>query len=523
MPLRGGERALRAADTGTAVMEKPHILLITTDEQHMRTLSCYGATVGCTPETDALARCSDVYENAYTVSPVCLPSRCAWMTGLYPHVSGSISNAFGASLSREWPNLFTELKKQGYRTALHGKCHFIPVPYPATRPDMTLEYEHFITYYRSLGMDTLSLQDDKNNSLWYYDDYAKELAEKDMLRTCRYEAHVNPENHGYYDFPFEAEMHPDAWTGNRAVSDIENCDGSRPNFIWVSFSGPHYPIDTPKRYTESIDVSLMGARVTCADEWDDESKYHFRGYHGPGTTEGSKKAKDGAQKNYSEEYWQSWRRRYFGNIALIDEKTGQILRAAQKKFGDNLMVIFTADHGEMMGNHSLWGKSGSLFEDVLRVPLLVHRPGQRAARRVFETVSSLEIFPTILSAGGAPLPKKCDGMPLDRMVQNGGRPFIISECDNRVAVVRDGVKLEVNRAGRKGRVYYELYDLKADPHEFVNLYEDARYTEVRRELYAVLEREPYLMETVFCGADGGDYWLDLGGGAGFAQNGMVKK
>lgn len=504
-------------------MGKPHILLITTDEQHMRTLSCYGATAGCTPELDALARRSEVYENAYSVSPVCLPSRCAWMTGLYPHVSGSISNAYGASLSKEFPNLFTELKKQGYRTALHGKCHFIPVPYPATRPDMTLEYEHFIAYYRSLGMDALTLQDDKNNSLWYYDDYAKALAKKDMLTTCRYEAHVNPENHGYYDFPFEAEMHPDAWTGSRAVEDIENCDSSRPNFIWVSFSGPHYPVDTPRSYTDRIDTAKMGGRIFREDEWNDESKYHYRGYHGPGTTEGSKKAKDGAQKNYSEEYWQSWRQRYFGNIALIDEKIGEILRAARKKFGADLLVVFTADHGEMMGNHSLWGKGGCLFEDVLRVPLLVQRPGQTEERRISEMVSSLELFPTLLAAGGAPLPEKRDGQPLDQMVQNGGRAYIISECDNRVAIVRDGIKLEINRAGPKGKTFYELYDLKEDPHEFVNLYGDSRYADVQRELYAILEGEPYLMETVFRAPDGGDYWLNFGGGAGFAQNGAGKK
>lgn len=144
-------------------MNTPHILFITTDEQHLRTLSCCGAKTGTTPGLDALAESSDVYETAYTVSPVCLPARCAFMTGMYPHHSGSISNIFGASLSLEHPNLFTELKKQGYRTALCGKCHFIPVPYPATRGDMTLEYEHFIAYYRLLGMDKLRLQDDKNN------------------------------------------------------------------------------------------------------------------------------------------------------------------------------------------------------------------------------------------------------------------------------------------------------------------------------------------------------------------------
>ena len=503
-------------------MNKPHILFITTDEQHLCTLSCYGAGTGTTPNLDALADCSDVYETAYTVSPVCLPARCAFMTGMYPHHSGSISNIFGASLSLEHPNLFTELKKQGYRTALCGKCHFIPVPYPATRGDMTLEYEHFIAYYRLLGMDKLRLQDDKNNSLWYYDDYAKELARQGMLRACRYEAHENPANHGYYDFPFDSSMHPDAWTARQALDDIESRDPGEPNFLWVSFSGPHYPVDTPREYIDRIDPAKMEPRAFRDGEWDDPTKYHARGYHGPGTTEGSGHAKDGAQKNYTEEYWTEWRRRYLGNIALIDEWIGKITAAARAKFGDELAIVFTTDHGEMMGNHSLWGKNGSLFEDVLRIPLIVHSPGQREGRRIPETVSSLEIFPTLLDFAGAPIPPAADGMTLGEMVRSGGRPFILSECDNRAAVVKDGVKLEINRDGLRGKTYRELYDLKDDPHEFENRYADPRYADTVRALEGLLEAEPYLMETVFRAPDGADYWLDDGHGAGLAWNGAEK-
>jgi len=502
-------------------MNRPNILFITTDEQHLRTLSCYGCRTETTPCLDALAEESDVYETAYTVSPVCLPARCAFMTGMYPHHSGSISNVFGASLPLQFPNLFTELKKQGYHTALHGKCHFIPVPYPATRGDMTLEYEHFIMYYKMLGMDKLSLQDDKNNSLWYYDDYAKDLARQNMLRKCRYEAHENPDNHGYYDFPFGTEMHPDAWVGQRTLEDIESRSADEQNFIWVSFSGPHYPVDTPAEYTEKIDPDKLEKRIFREDEWADDSKYHVRGYHGPGTTEGSGHARDGAQKNYSEEYWLSWKRRYFGNIALIDEWVGKILEAARAKFGDNLLVIFTADHGEMMGNHSLWGKNGALFEDVLRIPLIVQRPGQKTGRRIAETVSSLELFPTILTYAGAPVPEHADGVTLDEMVGAGGRPFIISECDNRVAVLQNGIKLEMNRPNLRSKMYRELYDLREDPYEFENRYKDPRYTETLRELKGLLERELHLIETVFRPYEnGGDYWLNDGNGAGFAFNGV---
>ena len=495
-------------------MSAKNILFITTDEQHMRTLACYGSRMGISENLDALAERSDVYATAYTVSPVCLPARCSFMTGMYPHHSGSISNIFGSSLSREYPNLFTELKREGFVTALHGKCHFIPVPYPATRRDMTLEYEHFALYYRSLGMDKLSLQDDKNNSLWYYDDYSKALESLDMLKRCRYEAHENTDNHGYYSFPFDSSMHPDAWVGARAVEDIESRSAEDKNFIWVSFSGPHYPIDTPDEYRDKVDPLLCEERIYRDGEWDDESKFHYRGYHGPGTTEGSGPCEGGAQKNYTDEYWSEWRRRYFGNIALIDEWVGKIIGAAEAKFKDDLMIIFTTDHGEMMGNHSLWGKNGSLFEDVLRIPLIVHAPAQKKGRRIEETVSSLDIFPTILSAAGVKDIPSCDGDTLENTVKRGGRDFIISECDNRAAVIKDGLKLEINRAGMKGRTYLELYDLEKDPYEFENVYGGEEYRDRSDELYKILENEPHLLETVFYKPGDKDYWLNTGSGAG---------
>lgn len=496
-------------------MKKPHILLITTDEQHRSTLSCFDGIYPCMPNVDRFAGTADVFPNAYTPSPVCLPARCSIMTGLAPHRSGSVSNIFGASLSREYPNLFTCLKAEGYRTALYGKCHFIPVPYPATRGDMTLEYEHFITYYRSLGMDKLCLQDDKNNSLWYYDDYSKDLARRGMLRKIRYEAHQNPENHGCYDFPFDSSMHPDAWVGDRAVEHLCGADPEQPSFTWVSFSGPHYPVDTPREYIDRIDPSKIPPRVFDPDEWADESKYHYRGYHGPGTTEGSGHAQGGAQKNYDEAYWLDWRRRYLGNLLLIDEKIGQILTAAEEKFGENLLVIFTTDHGEMMGNHSLWGKNGALFQDVLRIPLLIRAPGQKSGRVFGQTVSSLELFPTILHAAGAKIPD-CDGLPIGEMVARGGRDYVISECEDRVAIVEGRYKLEINRAGMRGRVYREFYDLSIDPHEFVNRYDDPSYGEIIGHLQSILDSQPDLNETVFRPADGADYWLNDGRGAGLA-------
>lgn len=493
-----------------------NIIFITTDEQHKQSISHFGATTHETKSIDYLAEHGTVYDNAYSVSPVCLPSRCSWMTGMEPHKSGSISNVFGASLSLQYPNLFTELKKNGYRTSLHGKCHFIPVPYPATRADMTLEYEHFITYYKTLGMDHLDLQDDKNNSLWYYDDYSKQLEKKDKLTAYRDQAHMTPSNQGVFPFPWEAEEHPDAWVGQKTLERIQSADTTTPDFIWCSFSGPHYPVDTPQEYIDRVDMAKDQGRIFSPDEWDDRTKYHSNGYWGPGTTEGSGNAPDDAQKNYSEAYWTKWRQSYFGNVVLIDDYIGKILAAAQEKWGDDFVVVFTSDHGEMMGNHSLWGKNGSLYEDVLRVPLIVFEPGQKATTRN-EIVSSLDVFPTIMRYAGIEPHALCDGLPLEEQVARGGRDSIISECEDRIAYIKDGYKLEWNFYDKKDILYKEFYDLNKDPHEFQNLYGNAEYKEIIDEFEKYLEkreREEKLLSTLFYHKKGLPYYLNYGEGAG---------
>ena len=488
---------------------KPSILFITTDEQHIETISSFGAKTHATPNIDSLINRSNVYTQAYSASPVCLPARCAWMTGLYPHHSNCISNVFGASLPREHANIMTELKKQGYKTSLHGKAHFVPVPYLATRKDLTLEYEHVIAYYERLGIDTLNLQDDKNNSMWFYDHYAKEMETLGLLKKYRDEGQINYVKHlGVFDFPCGGEYHPDAWVGRKASEYIASC-GDSPEFVWVSFSGPHYPIDTPAEYTNKVDMSLDSGRIFRDGEWDDPTKYHANGFHGPGTTEGSACAESGAQKNYTEEYWTRWRQAYFGNVVLIDEMVGQIVSAARAKWGENLLIVFTADHGDLMGNHSLWGKNGSLHEDVLRVPLTVCSPGQKKRQDFPQMVSSLDVFPTILETAGAPVPP-CDGMTLEAQCRAGGRPYVLSMCEDRVAIIKDGIKLEHNLYKRNDTMYKELYDLTTDPHEFVNQYSNPQYAKHVQELENMLEQEEGLLCKIFFNGDVNPYWLNGG-------------
>jgi len=497
-------------------MKHPSILFITTDEQHLDT--AYRRDMPYRLDAlHALMGQSDVYTRAYSASPVCLPARCAWMGGMLPHRSGCISNNFGASMPLQQPNLFTRMKQNGYTTSMHGKCHFVPCPYPAVRHGMTQEYGHFKAYYKALGMDRLDVQDDKYGSMWFYDDYATEMESKGLHAAYRdrfFDPNAQPE--AFPEFPHAKELHPDSWVGQKALEQLDRCAPNQPHFMWVSFSAPHYPMDAPSDYFARIDMDRDIPRRWREGEWDDPAKIGRHGWFGTGvSSEGSATARDRAQKNFSEDYWREWRKRYYANIVQADDYIGAILQKARALWGEDLCVVFTSDHGDMMGNHGLWGKNTLLYDDVLRVPLVVHKPGQQHRRDVSETVSSVDVFPTLLTLAGCELPSGIDGKPLRDIEAQGGRDVIFSSCEGRVAVIKNNMKLCVHATGFEIKpdsvMSRELYDLENDPHEFLNVYDAPAYRKAREELEALLNNEPRLLRTVFYQrGDAPPYWFKPG-------------
>ena len=468
---------------------QPNVLLISTDELHREALSYYGATSHQTPNIDDLARQSTVYDRTYTASPICLPSRCALATGLFPHNNRSISNQTGASLNQDLPNIFSVFKQAGYSASMHGKCHFVPVPYRHVQADFTQEYEHFHMYYRSLGIDHLDLQDGNAVSAWFYDDYSKDLERDSILTPYRNLVHNRDraaDRKNLFLFPGPADMQPDAWVGRKAVEHIQSREQDTPHFMWVSFSGPHYPQNPPEEYLARIDMDKDTPRRTQPDEWDDRSKSNWFSYHGPSGTEGSGGAPDGAQKNFNEAYWREWRQMYYANVVQIDDMVGELIAAAREKWGDNLLVIFTADHGDMMGHHDIWGKNGAFYEDILRVPLFVQLPGESDHTVRDEYVSLIDLLPTCIDVCGLPT-VECDGQPLAKWVEQGGRDYIIASAEGLISVIQAGNKLTCHQRPQNGETYYELYDLEHDPYEFINLYDAPSAAAVQKQLEYIIE------------------------------------
>lgn len=327
----------------------PQILLITMDELTKKALSCCGAEAVETPNLDRLAEQSLNFDNAYAPSPVCLPTRCSIATGLYPHNSGCFGNNpnLQVSLRPEMPNLYNCLKAEGYTTAHIGKCHYVPVPYGRTRQSITLPYDEFREHYVSLGMDHLDLQDDKQVSVWFYDDYSKELDEAGFLEAYR-DSTWDREKQKVFTFPGPVEWHPDSWVGRKSLEYIESYTDENPLFMWISFSGPHYPFDPPAEYLSRVDMDKVGVGSFMEGEFDDPQKIHHQSFHGKGGIDGCGSAPGHACKNYSDDYWRRLRQHYFANVAQIDDEIGKIIQMVERKFGDNVFIIFTCDHGEML-------------------------------------------------------------------------------------------------------------------------------------------------------------------------------
>ena len=265
----------------------------------------------------------------------------------------------------------------------------------------------------------------------------------------------------------------------KAAEYIENYEKDEPLFAWVSFSGPHYTFDAPEEYLKKVDGKKLPPLKRREGEWKDPARIHHDSYFGGNRAniDGCGMAQEHACKNYTDAYWDSLRVNYCANVKLIDDQIGRILEAVRRKYGDNAMLIFTADHGEMLGSHGLWGKHNCAYEEVWHIPLLIRYPGQKEKASDSRLVNSTDLLPTCLRAGNIPIPA-CDGKPLQD--QSWKREYTFAEGEGYLAVTDGRYKyVHVQKGEEQGR---ELLDLVRDPDEFENKIEREEYQKALAEL-----------------------------------------
>lgn len=443
----------------------PDIVLLMADQLAAPALAAYGGTLAPSPNLDRLAAEGVVFDAAYCNSPICAPARYALMAGRLPHAIGAWDNAteFPAST----PTMAHYLAAAGYRTILAGKMHFVG-------PDQLHGYAERLTTdiypaeflwvpdwsqgpaHKPTGVGMTHVVDAGPSVRNMQIDYDEEVAHVAIQRI--------------YDLARERAGGPPG----AAPSD-------RPFFLTVSFTHPHPPFVAPEEHWDRIDPArLPMPRVPEIpyDQLDPHSQWLYLA-HGQD------------RHRITEEHVRRARRAYAGMVSYVDEKIGAVLGALQRSgLADNALVVFCADHGEMMGERGMWFKQ-TFFEWSARVPMIARWPGRAAPGRRAEVCSLVDLLPTFLEAAGAGAVVPVD--PLD-----GGSllPFLEGRAADpaREAVSdysSEGV-VAPSRMLRQGDWKYIvtrglpplLYDLRDDPDELRNRAGDPSVAEVQARLHA---------------------------------------
>ena len=498
------------------------ILFITTDQQRYDALGCNGGKIARTPVVDRLAAAGMNYRRAHNQNVVCMPARSTMITGQYVRTHGVFAN--GVPLPPDAPSVAAWLReKAGYRTALLGKAHFEPALDPGFRWfENRMAREGSTGPYR--GFEHLELaMHGYAFGRFHYDRWL--------------EAHFPGEEKGYYRLftragmndkgggdtrapqvarnPIPREHYHTDWVAERTIAWLDSLAPDDDWFVWMSFPDPHHPWDPPAEAVRRVPWREL-----------DLPPGH------PGSHE--KAVTILSQKPH---HWLDWYEGRFNNIEggpqyfvpcrmthdqvreinalvhveneLIDEACGRVLaRIAERGWDAETDVVFTTDHGELQGDFGLMFKGPYHTDALMRLPL-VWRPAPSAGvapASIDEPVGQVDLAPTFCRIAGVPIPDWMQGSPLP-VAPGSGRERVLTEWDSQFhhvdmhlrSIHRDGFTCT---AYERGVMYEgtegELYDVREDPHQWRNLWDDPGYRKLRSDLLADLydhlppERTPKL-------------------------------
>ena len=460
--------------------ERPNILVIMTDQQRFDTLGINGNPVIRTPALDQLARDGVNLTNVFVQSPMCTPSRAAFATGRYPSVNGASWNGNGLALTER--TFMQELADHGYQTALFGKLHLLP--HTTRRPDDP-----------TFGFQTAVIAENGRP--------VQVSAYSEWLR-ANWPEHYQPSRTKVYDETLQtyvsgrpAAAHFTTWAANETIAYLESRPAA-PFFATMSVYDPHHPFDPPEPYAAMYDPAQVPLPPYHPGELDDKPPHFRAGREGRVNLimglvdEPPKGGPDLVRKDLREVPEATWRQivaHYYGMVSLIDDQVGRVLTTlAATGLAENTVVLFTSDHGELLGDHGLLFKGPHHYDALLRVPAIMRWPGVLPAGRVVDGLVELIDLPaTILALAGVAPPPGMQGrsiVPLLMGETDQGRESVLVErqdaywnLDLRTLRTRDR-KLTVYA----GESYGELYDLVADPGEIHNRWDDPAYAEDKQRL-----------------------------------------
>ena len=444
---------------------QPNILFLFSDQHRADAMGCAGDSIVQTPNLDRLAAEGVRFARAHCTSPLCMPSRASITTGLYPHNHGVLDNSVG-NLMPQFPTVMRALQQAGYHTAGIGKFHYL---LHHNISDVDELHERMLPF----GFDELLETEGKEVSEIHKGPWTRYLAEHDLEQVHRDDYRARRTQHpAWYSgpSPLGEEHHEDAFISRQTIDWIDGYDGDRPFFLWTGWVGPHVPWDAPGRFASMYDPDLFSAPP------DDDLS-------GVPATVRQKAARFKLGEATPREIAEM-RASYYGLISHIDWHIGQIIDALERRnLLDNTVIIYSTDHGEMLGEHRLIQKS-VFYEGAVRVPLIIRYPARVQSGTSDALVELLDLTPTILELAGTEPLRTCEGRSLLPLLERPAavpadwRDCVYSELKGEHMIRTDRYKYTY----RKGEARQELFDLRDDPDELRNRAGDAAYEEIERGL-----------------------------------------
>ncbi|MGE0310739.1 MAG: sulfatase-like hydrolase/transferase [Lautropia sp.] len=518
-----------------------NVLLITSDQHRGDCYGFAGRRVR-TPHLDRLRSEGTWMRNCITPSVVCQPARASMLTGLLPLTHGVCDNGIDLDESFADRGFAAHLSRHGYHSAFIGKAHFSTYKTyaPTGRPECIESSAAFGAdwYGPYMGFEHVELMLIGHNwflpeapprglhyERWYHADGDGEQ------RNALYRTALPPDTGTPQTFhsALPPAWHNTSWVTQRTIAFIRRHAAGRdrgastPFVLWASYPDPHHPFDAPEPWSRlhapaSVDIPVHRTRDLERRPWWHRASLESRSADRPGYRE--------IREAYSrmpeldERQLRELTANYYGMIAMIDDGVGRILRSLDDAgLADDTLVVFTADHGDWLGDHGLVLKGPMMYDGLLRVGAIVRGPGVVAGRTVEHPVSTLDLASTIADFAGASAPGdhgaswrglltdapgagESDPPRGEAPVARDGfrdartRAVVLDEW--QLGPARCGVALDLRTAhdGRwrltleRGSGAGELYDLREDPHELDNRFDDPGCRSIRDALVAAIDARP---------------------------------
>ena len=479
---------------------KPNIIFIMADQLAAKSVGCYGSGVDSTPTLDKLAAEGVRFERAYAHFPVCAPNRASILTGRSVSVHGITTN--NLVLTNDNPTYIQVLKMNSYRTAGFGKFHHTPMQQPLPEDFSYLGFDESVpTEDTKLGpwLDWIEKEYPEYYEralamcwpMQYLKEYGKEKrnlmpawekAYKNILQPIQ----QNSEWQAMYTSPLPAKLHQTTYVTDLALDFMKRHLESHqdtPFFCNISYIDPHDPYDPPVPYDSMFKPEDMPDPIP--NMWKER---------GCKLLEHTQDWLNCRMLDGNEKLVKKLRALYHGSIRFIDDQINRIVDFVSREgLWQNTILIFTTDHGDMMGDQGLMFKGEMHYDGSARCPLIIYGGNIKRDFISERLTSSLDLFPTFCDIAGAIIIPPVEGKsfaehiflnPQNDKNSSEWEAVTIQSNSARSIITDDGWRITVFDEDGKG----ELFDLKADPQELKNLYYDINWITKRCELMEKMSR-----------------------------------